>query len=116
MPGRSSFESNLFTFKSKQANRVASACLVGGLCVGVLLGIASVVYSGIGHWMLGVWSDDIGSPYHPIRRWIMLVVVFVVYVLWHWFRPIVCYTIAFGLLGMGIGFIAGIFIDKTAKK
>jgi len=107
-------ESNLFTFKSKKANRAASYCLFGGLCVGVFLGIVYVVYTGHGHWMLGVVNDEWPS-HRVLTRWIMIISVFMLYVLWHWFRPIVVSTIVFGLLGMGVGFIAGTLIDKRQQ-
>jgi membrane associated rhomboid family serine protease len=42
----SPFESNLFKFKSKNANRIASYCLLGGLCFGFLLGIVLLLCGG----------------------------------------------------------------------
>jgi len=47
---RSPFESNLFTFKSKKANRLASYCLLGGLCFGFLLGCIIVFCTGFSIW------------------------------------------------------------------
>ena len=45
-PQRSPFESNLFKFKSRKANRIASYCLLGGLCFGFLLGIVFICCGG----------------------------------------------------------------------
>ena len=47
---RSPFESNLFTFKSKKANRVASYCLLAGLGFGFLLGCIIVFCTGFSLW------------------------------------------------------------------
>jgi len=77
---QSPFESNLFSFKSKKANRIASYCLLSGLCFGFLLGVVLVFYTGL------------------------------------WFRPIAFCTVAFGLLGMAVGFIVGTRIDKRRRK
>ncbi len=43
---RPQFESNLFSFQSKKANRIASYCLLGGLGFGLLLGVIFVFCGG----------------------------------------------------------------------
>ena len=88
-PERSSFESNLFTFKSKKANRIASYCLLGGLCAGFFLGVIFAFGGELPLSLSGVWR---------------------------WFRVISLCTATFALLGLAVGFVIGTRMDRKKRK
>ena len=87
-PERSPFESSLFTFKSEKANRVASYCLLGGLCLGFFLGAGFALNAGLPFSLRGVWR---------------------------WFRLIAFCTTGLGITGWVVGFALGTRIDKKTK-
>lgn len=89
---RSSYESSLFKFKRKEANRAASLCLLGGLAAGLFIGFAACFYKA-------------GLPGSIVAFMYLL-----------WARPILFGLMFGGLVGYGIGFAVGTKMDLKKRR
>ncbi|MGL6193879.1 MAG: hypothetical protein ACRC2T_03550 [Thermoguttaceae bacterium] len=100
---RSQFESNIFKFKRKKANKVASYIFAGSLGLGFFLGL-----------VLYVVNYGMSTPHIPFLFKLRSILGYTIIGggLFTWFR-----FIAFSVVGCGLlGFMAGLFVGTQMDK